>query len=84
MYVFFKEVKNCRRHPGKILVSCDISLYQVSQDIVTASFPFSSKDPWHDSWVLRVLDLGGGGGVGKGAGAVFTKCLSQVLGLTFV
>ena len=47
VYAFFDEVKKGRWHPNKILVSSDVGVYQVGQEVAVASFFLSLKDPGH-------------------------------------
>ena len=73
VYAFFNEVKNYRGDPDKILVTWDISLYSVSQEVPAASLFLSLKDPVHDPWVGWLSSSPrwwGGGGCGKGAGCM--------------
>ena len=45
VYAFFDEFKKGRWQPDKILVSWDVSVYLVSQEVAVASFFLSLKDP---------------------------------------
>ena len=73
MYEFFDEVKIGRWHPEKILVSWDVSVYYVSQEVAVASFFLSLMYPRHDPgvwWLSSSPGAGCGCGVGCMAGAV--------------
>ena len=49
MDAFLNEVKNCTRHPDKILVSWDFNLYcSIIFFCIIASFFISLKDPGHN------------------------------------
>ena len=81
MYAFFDEVKKGRWHAGKILVSWDVCVYEVSQAVAVASFFLSLKDPGHDPWVWwhfssPVVGLFCGCGAGfKNSGGLGFRCV---------
>ena len=58
MHAFLDEVKKGKGHPDNILVSWDVSVYEVSQEVAVASLFLSLKDPGHGFLIL----LGAGWG----------------------